>query len=82
MTKHQKKSLMCFVSAVFLLFCVVPATTAQTPQQIAQKAFRSTVLLVMEDAKVNRSHWVADFLLEKVKLRQTSTLWRVPQEAT
>ena len=50
MTKHQKKSLMCFVSAVFLLFCVVPAITAQTPQQIAQKAFRSTVLLVMEDA--------------------------------
>ena len=32
-----------------LLFCIVTATTAQTPQQIAQKAFRSTVLLVMED---------------------------------
>lgn len=35
--------------SVFLLFCVVTVVTAQTPQQIAQKAFRSTVLLVMED---------------------------------
>ena len=50
MRKYQKKSLTYFVSPVFLLLCVVTATTAQTPQQIAQKAFRSTVLLVMEDA--------------------------------
>ncbi len=38
------------VFLIFLLFCVAIAATAQTPQQIAQKAFRSTVLLVMEDA--------------------------------
>ena len=50
MRKYQKKSLIYFVSPVFVLLCVVTATTAQTPQQIAQKAFRSTVLLVMEDA--------------------------------
>ena len=36
--------------SVSFLFCVVTVTTAQTPQQMAQKAFRSTVLLVMEDA--------------------------------
>ena len=48
--RHKKKSLTCFAFVGFLLFCVVTATTAQTPQQIAQKAFRSTVLLVMEDA--------------------------------
>ena len=46
---EQKKMLKCFASLVFLLFCIVTAATAQTPQQIAQKAFRSTVLLVMED---------------------------------
>ena len=38
------------VFSVFFLLCVVTVTIAQTPQQIAQKAFRSTVLLVMEDA--------------------------------
>lgn len=38
------------VFLVFFLFCVATAATSQTPQQIAQKAFRSTVLLVMEDA--------------------------------
>jgi len=38
------------VFSVFFLFCVATVATAQTPQQIAQKAFRSTVLLVMEDA--------------------------------
>jgi S1-C subfamily serine protease len=47
--KHRRKSLTCFAFWVPLLFCIVTATTAQTPQQIAQKAFRSTVLLVMED---------------------------------
>ena len=47
--RHKKKSLTCFAFLGFLLFCVVTAATAQTPQQIAQKAFRSTVLLVMED---------------------------------
>ena len=48
--RYKKKSLTCFAFLGFLLFCVVTETTAQTPQQIAQKAFRSTVLLVMEDA--------------------------------
>ncbi len=48
---YKKNSLLGFTSLVLLLFCVVTAVTAQTPQQIAQKAFRSTVLLVMEDAK-------------------------------
>ena len=37
------------VFSVFFLFCVATVATAQTPQQIAQKAFQSTVLLVMED---------------------------------
>ena len=48
----EKKSIKHFVFLAFsvsFLFCVVTVTTAQTPQQIAQKAFRSTVLLVMED---------------------------------
>ncbi len=48
--RHKKKSLTCFAFVGFLLFSVVTVTTAQTPQQIAQKAFRSTVLLVIEDA--------------------------------
>ena len=47
--RYKKKSLTRFAFWVPLLFCIVTATTAQTPQQIAQKAFRSTVLLVMED---------------------------------
>ena len=48
--EHQKKILTRFASLVLLLLCVVTVATAQTPQQIAQKAFQSTVLLVMEDA--------------------------------
>ena len=47
---EHRKMLKHFVSLVPLLFCIVTVATAQTPQQIAQKAFRSTVLLVMEDA--------------------------------
>ena len=46
----QRKMLKNFAFLVSILFYVVTAATAQTPQQIAQKAFRSTVLLVMEDA--------------------------------
>ena len=45
-----RKMLKHFVSLVLLLFCIVIVAIAQTPQQIAQNAFRSTVLLVMEDA--------------------------------
>ena len=51
MIAHRKriKHFASLVFSVFFLFCLVTGTTAQTPQQIAQKAFRSTVLLVMED---------------------------------
>lgn len=49
MIVHDKKQLLTFGSFMLFLFCVVFVATAQTPQQIAQKAFRSTVLLVMED---------------------------------
>ena len=51
MIEYRKKikSTASLVFSVFFLFCVVTVVTAQTPQQIAQKAFRSTVLLVMED---------------------------------
>ena len=52
MIEYRKKikSTASLVFSVFFLFCVVTVVTAQTPQQISQKAFRSTVLLVMEDA--------------------------------
>lgn len=49
---EYRKRIKHFASLVFsglFLFCVGTVTTAQTPQQIAQKAFSSTVLLVMED---------------------------------
>lgn len=51
MVEYRKriKSSVSLIFSVFFLFCVATAVTAQTPQQIAQKAFRSTVLLVMED---------------------------------
>ena len=39
-----------FIVFLILLFCGIPPVNAQTPQQIAKKAFGSTVLLVMEDA--------------------------------
>jgi len=48
--KQGKRLFTYFVPLGFFLFCAVTVATAQTPQQIAQKAFRSTVLLVMEDA--------------------------------
>ena len=55
--KGKKKSLqlgqiLCtlFIAFLILLLCGIPAANAQTPQQIAKKAFGSTVLLVMEDA--------------------------------
>lgn len=51
MIEYRKriKSSTSLVFSLFFLFCIVAISTAQTPQQIAQKAFRSTVLLVMED---------------------------------
>ncbi|MDE0089525.1 MAG: S1C family serine protease [Candidatus Poribacteria bacterium] len=49
MTKHINKSISNFSFLLIFLLYVVSIATAQTPQQIAQKAFRSTVLLVMED---------------------------------
>ena len=48
--RHKKKTLTHLAFLASLLFCIGTGTSAQTPQQIAQKAFRSTVLLVMEDA--------------------------------
>ena len=49
--KQQKRLFTYFAHLGFFLFCAVTVATAQTPQQIAQKAFRATVILVMEDAK-------------------------------
>ena len=48
--EYNKKSLLPFISLVLFLFCGITAANAQSPQQIAQKALASTVLLVMEDA--------------------------------
>ena len=55
--KKKKKSLrleqfLCIplITFLILLLCGIPPANAQTPQQIAKKAFGSTVLLVMEDA--------------------------------
>ena len=50
MIAHEKRQLLTFAPLILFLFCCAIVATAQTPQQIAQKAFRSTVLLVMEDA--------------------------------
>ena len=52
MIEYRKgiKSSASLVFSVFFLFCIATVATAQTPQQIAKKAFQSTVLLVMEDA--------------------------------
>ena len=47
--KNGIKHSTSLVFSVFFLFCIATVATAQTPQQIAQKAFQSTVLLVMED---------------------------------
>ena len=49
MIKHEKHYLRFSASLVLFLFFALTIATAQTPQQVAQKAFRSTVLLVMED---------------------------------
>ena len=48
----QLEQAVCLPFMVFLisLLCGIPPANAQTPQQIAKKAFGSTVLLVMEDA--------------------------------
>ena len=48
--EYSKKSLLSFIGLVLFLFCEITAVNAQSPQQIAQKALASTVLLVMEDA--------------------------------
>ena len=46
---YKKKIIMSLAYLFLFIFYVGNMATAQTPQQIAQKAFRSTVLLVMED---------------------------------
>lgn len=48
--EYNKKSLLSFIGLILFLFCGITVTNAQSPQQIAQKALASTVLLVMEDA--------------------------------
>ena len=48
--KYKKNSSLSLGFFVLNLCCVMTLANAQTPQQIAQKAFASTVLLVMEDA--------------------------------
>ena len=55
--KEKKKSLWLgqvlsvpFIAFLIPLLCGISVANAQTPQQIAKKAFGSTVLLVMEDA--------------------------------
>ena len=50
--KPKKKQFLCtsFIAFLMLLLCGIPVANAQTPQQIAKKAFNSIVLLVMEDA--------------------------------
>ena len=48
--EYKKKSILSFIGLILLLFGGIGLANAQTPQQIAQKAFNSTVLLVMEDA--------------------------------
>ncbi|MDE0301084.1 MAG: trypsin-like peptidase domain-containing protein [Candidatus Poribacteria bacterium] len=48
--EHKVKSLLSFVSLVFLLFCKTLPANDLTPQEIAKKALDATVLLVMKDA--------------------------------
>ena len=48
--QYQRKLLLSFMALGLLLHCGIPLANAQTAQQIAQNAFGSTVLLVMEDA--------------------------------
>ena len=47
--KHKKESSLSFGFFVLFLCGAMALANAQTPQQIAQKVFASTVLLVMED---------------------------------
>ncbi len=49
--EQDKKLLGYFTCLVLFHLCVIITVNAQSPQQIAQKALASTVLLVMEDAK-------------------------------
>ena len=49
--KHGKKLLIYLIPLGFSFFYTITVASAQTPQQIAKKAFRSTVLLVMENAE-------------------------------
>ncbi len=48
--KHKKNSSLNLGVLVLFLYCGMASANAQSPQQIAQKTFASTVLLVMEDA--------------------------------
>ncbi len=48
--EHKRKSLLFFMALGLLLLCGMPVANTQTAQQIAQKAFGATVLLIIEDA--------------------------------
>ena len=48
--KQKKNSSVSFGLLILFLCCEMASANIQTPQQIAQKVFASTVLLVMEDA--------------------------------
>ena len=58
--KHQRKLLLLG----FLLLCVSPVATAQSPQQIAKTALNATVLLVMEDADGGVLSWGSGFFVQ------------------
>ena len=64
---------------VLLFVCALTIATTQTPQQIAQKAFRSTVLLVMEDKNGQPLSLGSGFF---VKQEQIATNLHVVEGAT
>ena len=79
MKKRINKSISNFYFLLIFSLCVVSIATAQTPQQIAQKAFRSTVLLVMEDKNGQPLSLGSGFF---VKQGQIATNLHVVESAT
>ena len=65
--KSQGKGLQSFIGLTLLLCCGIIAANAQTPEQIAQNALRSTVVLNMQLTDSNNSQgsgfFIADGLL-------------------
>ncbi len=79
MIKLNRNYLLYSGSLVLHLVCALTIATAQTPQQIAQKAFRSTVLLVMEDKNGQPLSLGSGFF---VKQEQIATNLHVVEGAT